>query len=125
MISFFTAPLFVGLVTQAATDVSDTSVGTESCVGLVKDYLRSSEYNSSEAMDQILQACKDADTKCIRQIGDSLSSGERSEANKFLPLVKGCKGKGKGDCYQAILEGTPSFDRASADQAQKLLKKCE
>ncbi len=117
--------IFIGLHAHAATESSGTIVNSESCVGLVKDYLRSSEYNSSEAMDQILQACKDADTKCIRQIGDSLSSGDRSEAAKFLPLVRGCKGKGKGDCYQAILDRTPSFDRASADQAEKLLKKCE
>ena len=97
----------------------------ENCVEVVKSYLSSSEYNGTEAEDRILNACKDVDTKCVRALGDSLSSSERSEAAQFLPLVRMCAGKGKGDCYLQILDRTPSFDRSTAAQAQKVLKKCE
>src|SRR5688572_6557739 len=77
---------------------------SHNCVNLVKSYLSSSEFNSDESNDQINKACVNADTVCVREVGESLRSGERSEAAKFFPLVRACQGTGKGACYRGVLE---------------------
>ncbi len=97
----------------------------ESCLDTVKSFLSSSEYNGEENIERIRSACLGVETRCVQLVGESLSSSERREAATFLPLVKSCAGTGKADCYNSILETTPSFDRSSATQAASLLKKCE
>lgn len=97
----------------------------ETCIEVVKSFLSSSEYNGAENIDRIRGACLNVETRCVQLVGDSLSSSERREAATFLPVVRGCVGQGKADCYSDILATIPSFDRSTAAQAKELLKKCE
>lgn len=125
MMRFFTGFLIAFSIFAQAQQNPPGSTPPSSCIDLVKSYLSSSEYNSDESNAKILSACIDVDARCVQLVGDSLNSGERSEAANFLPLVKNCTGRGKADCYSAILETTPSFDRSTAAQASNLMKKCE
>ncbi len=114
-----------GLGAFAQTIINPPGSVPESCIETVKGYLSSSEYNSTEGVEQIRNACIEVDTRCVQLVGDSLSSHERREAEQFLPLVRSCSGRGKADCYSSILDSVPSFDRGTAAQAANLLKKCE
>ncbi len=114
-----------GFSSPAQTVLYPPGSTSASCIEVVKGYLSSSEYNSPEGLEAIRNGCLEADTRCVQLVGDSLSSHERREAEQFLPLVRGCSGRGKADCYSSILDSVPSFDRGTAAQAATLLKKCE
>ena len=95
------------------------------CVDQVKNFLRSDEYVTEEQNRAIVSACRDTEAKCVTEIGNSLSSFERAKAAGFLPLVQQCKGKGTGQCFHAVTERVPSYERNELGEVSALLKKCE
>lgn len=108
-----------------AQTLAPSSGEADSCMDVVRSFLSSSDYNSPEKVDRIRSSCIEVDTRCVQIVGESLSSHERRDAERFLPLVRRCTGRGKADCYSSILDSVPSFDRGSAAQASELLAKCE
>ncbi len=95
------------------------------CVDTAKEYLRSDQFAREDQQVQIITACRNTEAECVREIGEALSSHERAYAEKFLPLVKACKGEGTVNCLKAQVASIPSFDRNEASEVEGLLKKCE
>lgn len=110
---------------HAQSNLQPPGATNESCMDVVKNYLSSTDYGSSEALDKIRSACIEVESRCVQIVGDSLSSSERRDANAFLPLVRRCAGRGKADCLNSVFDSTPSFDRSTVAQASNLMKKCE
>lgn len=97
------------------------------CFETTKRYLSSSEYYGKENEEKIIGACRGVDPDCVAAVGDSYRpiSIQSSRAGEVLSLVRGCRGKNMGKCFNALIAGVPSFDRREASQILALLAKCE
>jgi hypothetical protein len=122
---FALAAAFLAASNASAADPRLEIPAVKRCVETVKEYLRSDQYQKEDQQTQIISACRNTEAECVRELGEALSAGERSQAAKFLPLVKGCQGNGTVYCFKAQVAAMPSFDRNEASEAEALLKRCE
>jgi hypothetical protein len=90
------------------------------CVGLAREYM-----NTDAKEEELVGPCRNADVRCVREVGERLDSSERRYPKNLIPIIRACDGKGMGECYLALVKHKPVYDFNEAHEALALLKKCE
>jgi hypothetical protein len=95
------------------------------CVEATKRFLRSTEYSGEKNSQALIGACRDVESLCITEAGDSLHPAEPLTNADMVKLLRACRGRGMGKCFAALKGNTQSHDRREVSQVLALLKKCE
>jgi hypothetical protein len=95
------------------------------CFESAQHFMRSGDYSGAKNESEILGACRDVNSECVEEVGNSYHPADSFNRADFLKLIKACRGRGMGQCFRAQRERVASYDRREAGQILDLLKKCE
>jgi hypothetical protein len=95
------------------------------CFETAKRFLRSAEYSGEKNREALVGACRDVDSLCISEAGESLHPSDPLTTADMVKILRACRGRGMGKCLAALKGSTQSHNRREVVEVLALLKKCE
>lgn len=117
--------LLIAGVHARASDPRLEKSDVNECVEQAKNFLSSGEYYGVKNEDALIGACRDADPRCVAKVGESLHPSDGLTNSDMVKVIKACRGRDMGKCFESLKDKTNSHDRREVSQVLAMLKKCE